>query len=373
MSADETPVPLGKQLLAEFVGTAALLCAVIGSGIMAQRISGGNDGVALLANTLATVFALYVLIETLGPISGAHFNPLVTLVLWSKGALAHVEPARVATFFIAFQLSGAVAGAALANAMFELPVLHFSQHRARRLGPVAGGSGGHRWPAVHHPARTAGQSRRTGGLLYRRGLLVYRQHLVCQPSRRAGPHVQRHLCRHCTGQRAGLCAGANRGRAAGRSLGPHTSPKNATPYDHHDLTTTPPAAPRATPWPLIRNSGVEPQVIEYLKTPPDQSAALQQLIQPPWAPARAPCCAKKGRRYAELRPGQPRSGPMTQLLDVHAGAPHPDQPPHRGNALGHPPVPPVRAGAGHPAPSAQQGAFTKEDGEAVVNDKGQRV
>jgi glycerol uptake facilitator-like aquaporin len=121
-------VPLKTRLLAEFVGTAVLLCAVIGSGIMAQRISGGNDGVALLANTLATVFALYVLIETLGPISGAHFNPVVTLVMWSKGQLAPAERALAATLFIASQLLGAVAGAALANAMFELPVLHASQH-----------------------------------------------------------------------------------------------------------------------------------------------------------------------------------------------------------------------------------------------------
>lgn len=116
------------QVLAEFVGTAALLCTVIGSGIMAQRMSGGNDGVALLANTLATVFALYVLIETLGPVSGAHFNPVVTLVMWSKGQLAHAEPAQAAVLFIAMQLLGAVAGAALANAMFELPLLHFSTH-----------------------------------------------------------------------------------------------------------------------------------------------------------------------------------------------------------------------------------------------------
>lgn len=127
MSSMET-VPLRTQLIAEFIGTAALLCAVIGSGIMAQRISGGNDGVALLANTLATVFALYVLIETLGPISGAHFNPLVTLVMWSKGALTPVNSAQIAALFIAAQLSGAVAGAALANAMFELPLLHLSQH-----------------------------------------------------------------------------------------------------------------------------------------------------------------------------------------------------------------------------------------------------
>nr|WP_315478367.1 MIP/aquaporin family protein [uncultured Rhodoferax sp.] len=122
------PRRLAPQVLAEFVGTAALLCAVIGSGIMAQRISGGNDGVALLANTLATVFALYVLIETLGPVSGAHFNPLVTLVMWSKRQLAPENTAQAATLFIAVQLSGAVAGAALANAMFELPLLHISQH-----------------------------------------------------------------------------------------------------------------------------------------------------------------------------------------------------------------------------------------------------
>lgn len=116
------------QLLAEFVGTAALLCAVIGSGIMAQRLSAGNDGVALLANTLATVFALFVLIETLGPISGVHFNPLVTLTMWSKRQLAPVNSASAAMLFVASQLIGALAGAALANAMYELPLLHPSMH-----------------------------------------------------------------------------------------------------------------------------------------------------------------------------------------------------------------------------------------------------
>jgi glycerol uptake facilitator-like aquaporin len=75
---------------------------------------------------LTTVFALYVLIETLGPVSGAHFNPLVTLVMWSKGTLALVNQAQIATFFIAFQLLGAVAGALLAHLMFDLPVLQFS-------------------------------------------------------------------------------------------------------------------------------------------------------------------------------------------------------------------------------------------------------
>ena len=119
-------VNLRKALLSEFVGTAALLCAVIGSGIMAERLSGGNNGVALLANTLATVFALYVLIETLGPISGAHFNPVVTLVMWSKDALTPVNKTQAAILFIVFQLLGAVVGAWTAHLMFDLPILQFS-------------------------------------------------------------------------------------------------------------------------------------------------------------------------------------------------------------------------------------------------------
>jgi glycerol uptake facilitator-like aquaporin len=129
---------LQHQLLAEFAGTAALLCAVIGSGIMAERLSAGNVALALLANTLATVFALYVLIEILGPVSGAHFNPLVTLVLWSKEPIAHGGRAQHALFLIAFQLLGAVAGAWAAHAMFDLPVLQVSSKL--RGGWTAGGA-----------------------------------------------------------------------------------------------------------------------------------------------------------------------------------------------------------------------------------------
>ena len=121
---------LRQKLLAEFTGTAALLCAVIGSGIMAEQLAGGNVAVALLANTLATVFALFVLIETLGPVSGAHFNPLVTLVLASKGLLAQTGWARVAMLYIAAQLLGAAAGAWTAHAMFDLPVWQLS-HKLR--------------------------------------------------------------------------------------------------------------------------------------------------------------------------------------------------------------------------------------------------
>ena len=122
-----------KPALAEFIGTAMLLCAVIGSGIMAERLCGGNVAVALLANTLATVFALYVLIEVLGPTSGAHFNPVVTLVMLARRALGTSRPAALAALFIACQLAGAVAGAWLAHAMFDLSIIQFSSKV--RFGP----------------------------------------------------------------------------------------------------------------------------------------------------------------------------------------------------------------------------------------------
>ena len=118
------PPNIARSLLAEFIGTAMLLCAVIGSGIMAERLSAGNNGVALLANTLATVFALYVLIEVLGPISGAHFNPVVSVVL--AGGVPARHRAWQTALFIMAQLAGAVAGAWLANAMFELDLIQLS-------------------------------------------------------------------------------------------------------------------------------------------------------------------------------------------------------------------------------------------------------
>lgn len=126
MSAVASTYTLKQQALAECLGTAMLLCAVIGSGIMAERLSGGNSGLALLANTLVTVFALFVLIEVLGPISGAHFNPLVTLLFIRNQPLAQKNIKKVAIIFIVFQLLGAVLGAWLANAMFDLPMLQTS-------------------------------------------------------------------------------------------------------------------------------------------------------------------------------------------------------------------------------------------------------
>ena len=115
---------LPRKLLAEALGTLLLLAVVIGSGIMAERLSGGNMGIALLANTLATVGGLYVLIEVFGPLSGAHFNPAVSMVMAVRGSL----PKAALLPYVAAQLAGAMCGAWLAHAMFDLAILQFSTH-----------------------------------------------------------------------------------------------------------------------------------------------------------------------------------------------------------------------------------------------------
>lgn len=109
-------------MLAEGLGTALLLAVVIGSGIMGQRLCGGNVAIALLANTLATVGGLYVLIEVFGPVSGAHFNPAVSLAMASRRELRW---ALVPGYVVA-QLVGAMLGAWLAHAMFDMSILQFS-------------------------------------------------------------------------------------------------------------------------------------------------------------------------------------------------------------------------------------------------------
>ena len=121
---------LPRKLFAEALGTALLLAVVIGSGVMAERLAGGNAAIALLANTLATVGGLYVLIEVFGPISGAHFNPAVSLVMASRGELATALLAP----YIAAQLGGAMLGAWLAHAMFDMSILQFSTKLRSGLG-----------------------------------------------------------------------------------------------------------------------------------------------------------------------------------------------------------------------------------------------
>lgn len=113
---------LNPKYLAEALGTMLLLTVVIGSGIMAERLADGNVAIALLANTLATVAGLYVLIEVFGPLSGAHFNPAVSAVMAWRGEIPKADLLP----YIAAQLFGAMLGAWLAHAMFDMPILQWS-------------------------------------------------------------------------------------------------------------------------------------------------------------------------------------------------------------------------------------------------------
>ena len=110
---------LSRRLAAEAVGTALLLATVVGSGVMGVALADGNDAVALLANAAATAAVLYVLIEVLGPVSGAHFNPAVTLAFRLRGEIG----GREAAAYVAVQLIAAILGVLLAHLMFELPLL----------------------------------------------------------------------------------------------------------------------------------------------------------------------------------------------------------------------------------------------------------
>ena len=120
-----------RLFVAEALGTALLVAAVVGSGIMAEQLSAGQEGLALLANTIATGGALVALILTFGPVSGAHFNPVVS----AQQVLAGGVRPRVAAVYVAAQVVGAVAGAILANAMFDLDVVTMSRH-ARHGGSL---------------------------------------------------------------------------------------------------------------------------------------------------------------------------------------------------------------------------------------------
>jgi glycerol uptake facilitator-like aquaporin len=113
---------LGQRLVAEWLGTAFLLAAVVGSGIMAQKLAGGNVALALLCNTIPTGAILVVLILIFGPLSGAHFNPAVTLAFACRGELSWAD----AGLYIAVQIVGGIAGVWAAHLMFELPLLQSS-------------------------------------------------------------------------------------------------------------------------------------------------------------------------------------------------------------------------------------------------------
>lgn len=119
-----------RALVAEFIGTAALLAVVVGSGIMAERLSPANAGVALLANAIATGLGLYVLITILAPVSRAHFNPAVTIA----AVLNRDIPLRLALGYAIVQACGAIVGVWIAHAMFDLPILQSSTHARTGIG-----------------------------------------------------------------------------------------------------------------------------------------------------------------------------------------------------------------------------------------------
>ena len=120
---------LAQRVFCEWLGTAFLLAAVVGSGIMAQKLAGGNDALALLCNTLPTGAILAVLILVFGPLSGAHFNPAVSLGFALRGEL----PRSTAAIYVVAQVFGGLAGVWAAHLMFELPVWQFSI--TQRTGP----------------------------------------------------------------------------------------------------------------------------------------------------------------------------------------------------------------------------------------------
>jgi glycerol uptake facilitator-like aquaporin len=111
-----------RRIAGEFIGTALLLSTVVGSGIMAEALAGGNVAIALLGNTIPTGAILVVLINLLGPVSGAHFNPAVTGVFAWRGEL----PARLAALYVLAQIAGGIAGVVIAHAMFDLPLVQLS-------------------------------------------------------------------------------------------------------------------------------------------------------------------------------------------------------------------------------------------------------
>ena len=130
----DAPAPLSRRLAAEAVGSSFLFAGVIGSGVMAEALAGGNVAVALLANTIATGAILFVMITMLAPISGAHFNPAVSGVMAARGGLTWSEAAA----YVAAQLAGGLIAVAAVHLMFDLPILQYSTKARSGIGQWTG-------------------------------------------------------------------------------------------------------------------------------------------------------------------------------------------------------------------------------------------
>ena len=219
-----------RPLAAEALGTGLLVAAVVGSGIMAASLS-ADGGVALLGNTIPTGAILVVLITILGPVSGAHLNPAVTLVF----ALRREVAVPLAAGYVLAQLIGAILGAFLAHAMFDLPLLQIGTISRQRDRPVAGR--GHRniRSDRHHPGwptPPAGRGRLAGRPLHHGCILVHRLDELRQPGRRHRARLFGHLRRHPASGCPGFRAGGNcrwDGRAGADGLAAHDRPRTGPP------------------------------------------------------------------------------------------------------------------------------------------------
>ena len=199
-------LPLSRRLLAEALGTAILVATVVGSGIMAERLAGGNQAIALLGNTIPTGAILVVLITILGPVSGAHFNPAVSLVFAGRGEFAW----RELTPYVVVQCLGGICGTVIAHLMFDLAPLMIGTDRAQRAVAMVCGGRGHVHPRARdprrHPLRAAGDPV-AGGADHHGGVLVHVVDLVRQSRGDAGARLHHHLRRDRDQSRAGLRRG----------------------------------------------------------------------------------------------------------------------------------------------------------------------
>ena len=201
----------GRRLTAELLGTGFLVATVIGSGIMGERLAGGNVAIALLANTIATGAALVALILAFGPISGAHFNPVVTL----SDALEGGMPWKETPGYIAAQVLGAMGGAIVAHGMFALPVVSLSQHARSGAAQIFSefvatfGLMCVIWGCAKRRPDDGGIR---GGRVHHSGILVYGVDIVRESGGDNRPRAERHIRRHPPAGRAGIHPGANRRR-----------------------------------------------------------------------------------------------------------------------------------------------------------------
>ena len=243
------PVPLPRRLLAEFTGTALLVTVVVGSGIAAQQLSPDDVGLQLLENSTATVFGLAVLILLFGPVSGAHFNPVVSAADWLLGRRAgtgisasHVASYTVAQITRRRRRRGAgqhhVRPASVRD-RHQGPHHHRpSRRRGRRHRRTD------RADLRPGPHRASGTFRRRGRRLHRRGLLVHQLNIVRQPRRHRRPDVLRHLRRHRPGSAPGFIVAQIVGALIGLALIAALYPDAAATADDvvvpHHLTAPPP-------------------------------------------------------------------------------------------------------------------------------------